>query len=216
MVAEPIEPDGRRARSQRTRARIVDAASGLFLEHGYVATSIEAIAARAGVAVPTVYYLFGTKPGVLAAVLDSTVAGPAATPIVEQSWVDALGAAPEADAAMRLLAAHATTLLARVAPIYDVVRRAAADPQVATLLIESRRARRSDQRRLAELLARAGHLRPSLDVAAAGDVLYGLVNEEVFLLLTGDCGWGRQRFEDWLSSLLCHELVEPVADDRAH
>ena len=214
-MAEPIEQDGRRARSQRTRARIVDAATELFLEHGYVATRIEAIAARAGVAVPTVYYLFGTKPSLLAAVLDTTVAGPAGTPIVEQSWVDALGAAPVAEAAMRLLAAHATAVVARAAPIYDVVRRAAAEPEVAALLAESRRARRSDQRRLAELLAQAGHLRPGLDVDAAADVLYGLVNEEVFLLLTADCGWSRQRFEDWLATLLRHELVEPVADDHA-
>jgi AcrR family transcriptional regulator len=166
VVAEPIEQDGRRARSQRTRARIVEAATGLFLEHGYVATSIEAIAARAGVAVPTVYYLFGTKPSLLAAVLETSVAGPASTPIVEQSWVDALGATPVAAAATRLLAAHATAIMARAAPIYDVVRRAAAEPEVAALLTDSRRARRSDQRRLAELLAQAGHLRAGLDVDA--------------------------------------------------
>ncbi len=214
-MAEPIEQDGRRARSQRTRARIVDAATGLFLEHGYVATRIEAIAARAGVAVPTVYYLFGTKPNLLAAVLETTVAGPAATPIVEQSWVEDLGAAPLAEDAMRLLAAHATAIVARAAPIYDVVRRAAAEPEVAALFAESRRARRSDQRRLAELLAQAGHLRPGLEVDDTADVLYGLVNEEVFLLLTADCGWGRQRFEDWLAALLCHELVEPGAGDQA-
>ena len=201
-------------RSQRTRARVVDAATGLFLDRGYVATRIEAVAARAGVAVPTVYYLFGTKPRLLAAVLDTAVAGPAAAPLVEQSWVDALGAPQVAEGAMRLLAAQATAVVARVAPIYDVVRRASAEPEVAVLLTESRRARRSDQRRLAELLAQAGHLRPGLDVEAAADVLYGLVNEEVFLLLTADCGWGRHRFEDWLAALLRHELVEPTADDH--
>jgi hypothetical protein len=86
---------------------------------------------------------------------------------------------------------------------------------VAALLAASQRARRSDQRRLAELLAQAGHLSSRLDVDAAADVLYGLVNEEVFLLLTTDCGQGRQRFEDWLNSLLHHELVDPVADEEA-
>jgi AcrR family transcriptional regulator len=210
-VAEPIQQDGRRARSHRTRARVVDAATGLFLEHGYVATRMEAVAAQAGVAVPTVYYLFRTKPSLLAAVLDATVAGPAKTTIVEQSWVDALASAPLPEAAMRLLAAHATVILARASPIYDVVRRAAAEPDVAALLAANRRARRRDQRRLAELLAQGGHLSSSLDVDAAADVLYGLVNEEVFLLLTTDCGWDRRRFEDWLTSVLRHELVDPVA-----
>src|SRR6266545_1700732 len=43
----------RRPKAQATRRRILDAARGLFVERGYVATTIEAIAAEAGVAVPT-------------------------------------------------------------------------------------------------------------------------------------------------------------------
>ena len=135
--------------------------------------------------------------------------------MVEQSWVDALGAASVPEAAVRLLAAHATAILARASPIYEVVRRAAGEPEVAALLAASRRARRSDQRRMAELLAQAGHLRPGLDVDEAADVLYALVNEEVFLLLSTDCGWDHRRFEEWLNSLLRHELVDPGADDQS-
>ena len=71
-IAAPHEPDGRRQRSLRTRARIVDAAARLFVDDGYVATTIEAVADAAGVAVQTVYYVFGTKRNLLAAVLDVT------------------------------------------------------------------------------------------------------------------------------------------------
>ena len=67
--------DGRRERSRLTRARIVGAATTLFVERGYLATTIEDIAAEADVAVQTVYYVFGTKPKVLAAVLDASIAG---------------------------------------------------------------------------------------------------------------------------------------------
>src|SRR6476646_6145232 len=80
--------DGRRQRSQRTRARIVGAATGLFLDHGYVGSTIEEVAEQAGVAVQTVYYVFGTKPNLLAAVLDATVAGDIQPlPVLERGWV---------------------------------------------------------------------------------------------------------------------------------
>jgi hypothetical protein len=38
------------------------------------------------------------------------------------------------------------------------------------------------------MLAQAGHLRTGLDVDEASDILYGLVNAEVFLLSIADCG----------------------------
>ena len=100
-------------------------------------------------------------------------------------------------------------ILARAAPIYEVVRRAAADPEVGALLDDNRRRRRDDQRRLVEVLRRSGHLRTGLDVDTAADVFYALLNEEVFLLLTADCGWDVDRFRRWATALMAHELVGP-------
>ena len=64
-----------------------------------------------------------------------------------------------------------------------------------------------DQRRLAQLLADAGHLNPDLDVDAAADVIYALVNEDVFLLLTVDCGWELDRYREWLAAVLEQQLT---------
>ena len=86
---------------------------------------------------------------------------------------------------MERLVEASVAILARASPIYEVIRQAAADPDVGVLLQENRRRRRDDQRRLIEVLGRSGHLRPGLDVDTAADVFYGLLNEEVFLLLTG-------------------------------
>jgi hypothetical protein len=64
--------------------RIRDAARRLFVEHGYVATTIEA-----SVAVPTVYLAFGTKRALLAELLDIACVGdkePVA--VLERPWVD--------------------------------------------------------------------------------------------------------------------------------
>ena len=68
-------PDGRRARSDRSRVRIIDAGRGLFVERGYVATTMESIAERADVAPQTMYHLFGTKCSILGAVLDTSIVG---------------------------------------------------------------------------------------------------------------------------------------------
>ncbi len=194
----------------RTRARIVDAAKQLFVEHGYLATTIEAIADAGGVAVQTVYYVFGTKRNVVAAVLDVTIAGaadPAPVPVLRQPWIERLAAAPDAAAAVDLLVEGAIGILERTSPVYEVVRRAAADPEVAALLDTNRRDRRTDQRRLVELLMEAGHLRAGLDVGTAADVVYALVNEEVFQLLVVDCGWELDRFATWLGGMLSDQLV---------
>ena len=50
-----------------TRERILDAAETLFIEHGYAATSLRAIASSAGVNLAATNYHFGSKSGLLAA-----------------------------------------------------------------------------------------------------------------------------------------------------
>ena len=206
----PAATDGRRQRSVRTRARVVDAGEQLFLDRGYLETTIEAVADVAGVAPQTVYYVFGTKRNLLAAVLDASIAGdvePVA--VLERPWFDEFGTAGDPASAVERLVEASVAILARASPIYEVIRQAAADPDVGVLLQENRRRRRDDQRRLIEVLGRSGHLRPGLDVDTAADVFYGLLNEEVFLLLTGDCGWEVDRFRGWATSLMRHQLVAP-------
>ena len=66
-MARPVKPTGtaeyprRRARATATRARVVEAAMALFIERGYVATTIDAIAERADVSAETIYSTFGNK-----------------------------------------------------------------------------------------------------------------------------------------------------------
>src|SRR4051794_21129410 len=66
---------------------ICAAASRLFAAKGYLATSIDQIAAEAGVARPTVFSAVGPKPAILKAVLDQAMAGDdAAVPVAERPW----------------------------------------------------------------------------------------------------------------------------------
>ena len=106
-----------------------------------MATTIEAVAAAADVAVQTVYYVFGTKRNLLGAVLDAQIAGDLdTTPLVDRPWIDALAQAPDASSAVGILVESAVAIIARASPMYEVVRRAAADPEVGDLLAANRRA----------------------------------------------------------------------------
>src|SRR5579863_9760958 len=65
----------RLAQVRATRAKVIDAAKQLFIEHGYPATTLEAVADAADVALPTLYRLFGSKRALLKEVLDTSLSG---------------------------------------------------------------------------------------------------------------------------------------------
>jgi AcrR family transcriptional regulator len=200
--------DGRTERSRRTRARIVEAATRLFVEQGYLATTIEAVAEGAEVAVQTVYYLFGTKRNLLSAVLDANIVGDLEpVPVLERPWVDELRSETDATAAVERLVEEAVAVVARTAPIYEVIHRAAADPDVGALLDDNRARRRASQRELVELLQRAGHVDSEVDLDTAADVFYGILSEDTFQLLVKDCGWDVERFRHWATSLMVRQLT---------
>ncbi|MDI2127217.1 TetR/AcrR family transcriptional regulator [Yinghuangia seranimata] len=68
--------------SQRKRDAIIRAALAVFLEEGYTAASVDAIATRAGVSKPTIYNHFGNKERLFLAVVAGTLPD-AFEPLVE-------------------------------------------------------------------------------------------------------------------------------------
>ncbi|MCA6096231.1 TetR/AcrR family transcriptional regulator [Streptomyces sp. SCA3-4] len=73
----PPTPGGRRARPRRVRMtgaerreQLLDIGRTLFAERGFEGTSVEEIAAKAGVSKPVVYEHFGGKEGLYAVVVD--------------------------------------------------------------------------------------------------------------------------------------------------
>src|SRR5690242_4957614 len=74
-VKRHYESTHRQEQARHTRAVILDAAAALFVSPGYAATPLTAVAAQAGVAVQTVYKIFGSKKALLSALVDVTVAG---------------------------------------------------------------------------------------------------------------------------------------------
>ena len=129
----PYNSAGRRRQAERSRDKILDSAQRLFLDDGYAATTIAAIAATAGVSVETIYKSFGGKTGLVRAIRDRGLAGEGPRPAPERS--DEMRTR-ETDP--RKIIANWGTLTTevspRVSPILLVVRAAAeADPEMAEL-----------------------------------------------------------------------------------
>lgn len=64
-------PPRERADAARNRAAVLQAAAGLFAEHGVAAVSMDQVAAAAGVGKGTVFRRFGDKAGLAVALLDT-------------------------------------------------------------------------------------------------------------------------------------------------
>ncbi len=84
------KPDPRRV---RTRRAILEAASGLFAEQGVELTTVDEIADAAGLSVGTLYFHFGSKEGVLHALVSRVI----------DRAVDYLEAARTSDSALERL-----------------------------------------------------------------------------------------------------------------
>jgi AcrR family transcriptional regulator len=68
--SRPSRPDGK-----RVRRNIIDAARALFAEKGYSGAKVDEIVVRARTTKPMIYYYFGSKERLFAAVLEDVYAG---------------------------------------------------------------------------------------------------------------------------------------------
>src|SRR3954447_27046908 len=101
----PYRSARRETQARHTRRRIVEAATSVFLRRGYAGATVRAIAAEAGVSVPTVELAFGTKARLLRAAIDVAIAGDDdAVPVLDRSWTSAAIAATSADEFLSVVA----------------------------------------------------------------------------------------------------------------
>ncbi len=184
------------------------AARALFVERGYVSTTISAIAERADVSAETIYSTFGTKRAVLSELVDVAISGDGAAPIVEQEWVEQLRQEPDAFRRIAILAAAGTAILERRSEVDEIVRGAAsADPEIAALRARGSAQRYRGQRQLLGIVADGSDLRDDIDTAA--DVLYAIGSPETYRLLVVDRGWSTERFERWYGDTITRLILAP-------
>jgi AcrR family transcriptional regulator len=199
----------RKERAQQTRRRMIDAAYSLFCQRGYAAATMNDIAEEAGVAVQTLYFTFHTKAELLKETLDVAVAGDDdPIPIFERPWMKELETEIDPHRRLELIAEHGGAILRRVAPLKAAVEAVAAfDADAATVWQDNETQRRRGQGRYVELFAAAGHLRDTLTVERATDVLVVLMSHRVYQDLTAGCGWSHEEWKKWIIDTLAGQLL---------
>jgi AcrR family transcriptional regulator len=198
----------RKDKAAATRRRMLEAASELFTDRGYAATSIERIAKRAGVAGPTVYFTFGSKLALLKELLDVSVAGDdAPVPTLDRPWVVAAAGAEPAEQ-IRLQVQAAREIAERADPVLQILRGAAtAEPGAADLWRANRGQLRVVQRHLIGVLAEKGGLRDGLDVETATDIAFAIIGTDVYHVLVTEHGWTPRQWQEWATDLLAQQLL---------
>lgn len=200
----------RLAATRVTKAEVAAAARALFVEQGYPATTVAQIAERSERPEATVYRLFGSKRGILAAVLDVTIGGDD-EPVEFGQRAEVRAAFDTADPGTMLdtFAHLVRSTLERAAELHHVlVTSAAVDTEAAEMLQVVGRQRHAGQSQIVRALARAGELRAGLGVAAAADIVYALLSPEVYRILTGERRWSGPRYERWLAATLRAQLLD--------
>ena len=213
---DDVKTPVRRARAARTRRTIAEAALALFARDGYQATTIEAVAREAGVAVQTVYFIYHTKPSLLVEALKVVSGGAEGdADVVDRGWFQDVAAAPDGPRRLALAMEHGSKIYQRLGPFWPAVLAAMGEPEVRAAWESVVRRRREGMRRLVDLMARRGELRPGLDPALATDVLFGLHRHELYLAFTVECGWSFDRYRAWTYAVLCSELLPREVADAA-
>jgi AcrR family transcriptional regulator len=199
-MAGGVKSTYRQEQAAATRERIAEAARRLFAANGYRPTSMEAIAAEAGVAPRTVYSAFGAKREILSAICERWLAESGAIGVVDRALA-------EPDAAKRLRLG-ATFLRALYANGFDVVQlfEAAMDEDAETrALLRAKLAGRNQamDRIIASL---EGSL--SMPVPAAQAIYRALAAPGIYQELVVESGWTADQFEEWIADTLVRQLLD--------
>jgi AcrR family transcriptional regulator len=180
----------RAAQAAQTRADVLAAAVEAFRESGWAGTTLNAVAARAGVAVETIYHAFGTKKRLLREAMDVAVVGDAEPiPLVDRpEWAE-MQRGSRAERIAKGVALN-TDIQERSAHVWRAIVEAAhSEPDVAAVQDEIEAGRAHDLKLGLELV-----LRKPVD-GPVYDVLFALYGPETYVLLTERRGLSRAEYE---------------------
>ncbi|HEY5853613.1 MAG TPA: TetR/AcrR family transcriptional regulator [Aldersonia sp.] len=213
-------PRNRAERALVTRRRMVSAGYLLFCEKGYLGTTMNAIAAEAGVAVQTLYYTFHAKAEILGEALGAAIVGfdnwfgPPPGPIMVErllpmhTWWDEFEAALDARAALAVFIDNGVGVLERVGPLVAAMHGGSGDPDAEAVIRVGEERRVESYRAVVEVVAaKPGGLRPGLDVEGATDLLVVLFSAEVYQAFANGRGWSRARCARFFHEVLPQQLV---------
>src|SRR5260370_6077409 len=199
----------REMQARQTRARMIAAAARRFLAHGYVGTTMRAVALDAGVALPNVELASRPKAGLLKAVIDvATAADDEQVAMLERQWAAcAASIASPADfvaAFARVLAGSAKRAAGLAAAALEGAR---TDEDIAAVAAQLMSQREVMATWLVDGIMRPSALREGTRRAHAVDAVWTLMDPVIFCRLTGDRHWTTARFERWFTDSVTRLLL---------
>jgi len=188
----------RQRQAAETKRQVVAAARRLFVASGYAGTTIDAIAAEAGVAVATVYKAFGSKAAIahdLNDLIDE-----------EAGWASLVGdVESESDPAqlIAVVVSRLRQLHERCGDILGAIRSGAeVEPTLAEVWAEGTRRYDDEMRHLVARLKTLGGLRPRVEDSRAVGIASVICSYETYTVLTSRHRWTPAEWETWTASEL--------------
>jgi AcrR family transcriptional regulator len=197
----PYDSRRRLETARRNRTAVLRACRELLFSDGYQATTIRAVAERAGMSAETVYKGFGGKSGLMKALWDVTLAGDEAPlAMAERPELREIWELDDGPAKVRRYAAFVRGVHERVADLFMLLTHAG--PDVAEVVAVTERERLTGITAFVEHLA----LPPEVDRSAAADACWVLTAAPLYVQLTGARGWSPAGYERWLTAMLSATL----------
>ena len=202
----------REAQARQTQGHIADAARELFVERGYVSTSIRDVAERAGVSVQTIYNAFDGKAAIFGRVMDIVVAGddePVAVP--DRPQYQAMFETCDPSEVLAIGVSLSVELFRRMQPLIPAIRAAVAtDANVA----EAWKANHGENRYRGMApamahLAELGALRTGLDATRATDIIWAVLGLDNYEALVVERRWTPDEYAVWARDALGATLLGP-------
>jgi AcrR family transcriptional regulator len=206
----PYHSTLREDQARATRSAVVSAARDLFVELGWSRTTIDAVAARAGVSRKTVFTAVGGKAALLKLALDWALVGDdEPVPLSRRPVISEIEQLTEP----RELIAHWALFIAeleeRAAPLAGVLVVAAdADPDAADVHGLSERGRLGGAEFIVARLRATDGLRSGLTTERAVAATLVLMDPAVHRTLVIEHGWTRAEYADWIERAAVAELLE--------
>lgn len=189
----------------------------MFLRRGYAGATMRTIAAEAGVSVPMVEQLFGTKAAVLKAAIDVAIAGDdEPVPVLEREWTRQALEADTAEGFLAIVASIVTAAQSRSAGLVLAAFEAArTDPDLAALAERLAAQRQATVEWLIDALTGTAPLRQEHSRQDAVETLWILMDPALYDRLVMQRRWTPDRYRAWFARSARRLLVADVPPDPA-
>jgi AcrR family transcriptional regulator len=193
----------RERQAEESRQRILEAARTLFTQQGYAKTTIDTIAKIAGLSPKTVTAIFGSKQGILAALVHPSTFGTRYRQLIGQ-----LKLSPDPRQRLGIVAQITCQLNQALSSEFNLLRGAATvAPELAELAQQVESRRKMNQEHLINSLEEQGALRQHLQHKEALDEIWALTSYDLYRLFVIECNWTLEQYEAWLTTVLHQRLL---------